>query len=169
MASGTPVQILQVMYPATLFAPAALITGAATPAERVQVLGAFDAAAIEYLDFLCRLQGYGGGGLTWQIAWAAASGTTNETRWGVAVRRLQDDAEDIDTTAHSYDYNSVDATAPNAVGEVAYDTVTMTDGADMDSWANGELAIVRVRREATHANDDMTGDAYLIGFTGIET
>lgn len=169
MASGTPVQILQVMYPATTFAPMTSLAGASSPAERIIYLGAFDAAAIEYVDFLCRLVGYGGGGLTWSLDWGAASATSNVTRWGIAVRRIQDDAEDLDTTAHTYDYNDVDATAPSAAGEIATDTITMTDGADMDSWANGELAIVRVRRNATHANDNMTGDALLLALTGVET
>ena len=167
MASGTPVQILELYYPATLFAQLLTRQGGSTPAERVRV-HSFDAAAIEYVDYLCRLQGYAGGGLTFTIAWSAASATSGVTRWGIAVRRIQDDLEDIDT-AHTYDFNVLDATAPSATGEVAYDTITFTNGADMDSWANLENAIVRVRREANHANDTMAGDAEMWSLTGIET
>lgn len=128
----------------------------------------FNDTTIEYMDFLCMLEGYGGGGLTWTLPWSAATATTNETRWGVAVRRITDDAEDVDSS-HTYDFNDVDDTAPSASGECSYPTVTMTDGADMDSWADGELAIVRVRRNASHANDDMSGDAELWAPTGKET
>jgi hypothetical protein len=106
--------------------------------------------------------------LTWTLPWSASTSTTNETRWSVAIRRIADDAEDVDTS-HTYDYNDVDDTAPSASGELSYPTLTMTNGADMDSWADGELAMVRVRRNATHANDDMTGDAELWTLIGRET
>jgi hypothetical protein len=130
----------------------------------------FDAAAIEHMDFPYVLpDNYGGGGLTFAIRWSAASATTAETRWEIAIRRVQDDAEDLDTTAHSYAYNFVEATAPSAVGELSYDDVTFTDGADMDSWAVGEYAIIRVRRNATHANDDMAGDALFHAIYVTET
>jgi hypothetical protein len=39
----------------------------------------------------------------------------------------------------------------------------------MDSWSAGEMAIVRVRRNASHANDTMAGDAQLVGFWVNET
>lgn len=167
MASGTPVQILDIYYPATLFAQMIVRQGGSTPAERVRV-HAFDAATNEYVDFLCRLQGYAGGGLTFTLAWSATSATSGVCRWAIAVRRIQDDAEDIDAS-HTYDFNEVDATAASASGEVAYDTIAFTNGADMDSWATGELAIVRVQRNAAHANDTMTGDAELWALVAAET
>lgn len=167
MASGTPIQILDVLYPSANFAALSLRQGGSTPAERVRVF-AFDASTVEYLDFVCRLRGYGGGGLTFVLPWSAASATSGVTRWEVAIRRLQDDAEDIDTS-QTYDFNAVDDTAASASGELSYPTVTFTDGADMDSWANGELAIVRIRRNASHANDTMTGDAELWPIEAYET
>lgn len=168
MASGQVVgQIWDILFPSANFPQLTVRTGGSTPAERVRV-HAFDAATIEYLDFLVMLRGYGGGGLTVTLAWSAASATANVTRWGVAIRRIQDDAEDIDTS-QTYDFNDVDATTASVSGEVTYDTVTFTDGADMDSWAAGELAIVRVRRNASHANDNMTGDAELWGIEIRET
>jgi hypothetical protein len=168
VASGdSVVQVLDVSPPAATFATLDTRAGGSTPAEAVQVHD-FDAATIEYLDYKCRLHGYAGGGLTFRIFWSASSATSNECRWGIAVRRVADDAEDIDT-AHTYVYNDVDATAPSASGEVDYATITFTDGADMDSWADGEIAIVRIRRNATHVNDDMAGDAELWGLVGEET
>lgn len=155
------------MPPGASFATIDTRAGGSAPAEAL-VVHDFDAAAIEYLDFLCQLKGYGGGGLTLTLPWAATSATTGTVRWGAAIRRLQDDAEDIDA-AHTYDFNSVDDVAPTLSGEIVYPTVAFTHGADMDSWADGELAIVRVRREADHVNDDMVGDSELLGLVGRET
>jgi len=168
MASGQPVGlILDTLVPNANSPALVTRTGGSTPAERV-VVWSYDAATIEYIDYKCALFGYGGGGITVNIFWSATSATTGVTRWSVAVRRVGDDIEDIDTS-QTYDYNATDATTASASGEVAYDTVTFTDGADMDSWANGEIAIVRVRREANHANDTMTGDAELWGIVIKET
>lgn len=169
MASGqVVVQVLKVMPPASTFAAVTRRAGGSTPAEGV-IVYAFDASTIEYMDFLCYLlPNYGGGGVTWTLPWSAASATSNATRWGGAFRRIADDAEDIDSS-HTYDYNDVDDTAASASGELSYPTLAFTDGADMDSTAAGELFIFRVRRNASHANDNMTGDAELWDIIGKET
>jgi len=169
MASGQEVvQIQDVMPTGANSATPDIRIGGSTPAEHIPVWD-FDATVIEYLDFKCLLlDNYAGGGLTWTLPWMASTATANEVRWGVAVRRIADDAEDVDSS-HTYDYNDVDDTAPSASGEFSYPTVSMTDGADMDSWAKGEEAIVRVRRNATHANDDMAGDSELVDLIGRET
>lgn len=168
MATGAPVlEVIRVMPLSASAATPDVRVGGSTPAEAVDVFD-FDAAADEYIDFLCALRGYGSGGLTFTIVWMASSATTGVTRWGIAVRRFVDDAEDVDAS-HTYDFNEVDATTASATGEQAYDTITFTDGADMDSWADGELAIVRVVRNADHANDTMTGDAELLAILGKET
>jgi len=169
MASGKPVvEVLNALPPASSAATRDIRPGGSTPAESVEVFD-FDAAADEYMDFLCRLsEDYAGGGLTFTLPWSATSATSGVTRWGIAIRRMQDDAEDIDT-AQTYDFNEADDTAASASGELSYPTITFTNGADMDSWAAGELAIVRVYRNADHANDTMTGDAELWGIFGKET
>lgn len=168
MASGNPVvEIVRDLYPATAFAPVSARAGGSTPAESL-THWAFDAGTDENVDFLCRLsEDYDGGGLTFTLPWMAASATTGNVRWGIAVRRL-DTAEDIDTS-HSYDFNETTAAAPGTSGYTAYPTITFTNGADMDNWAVGELAIVRVRRNADDAADTMTGDAQLLDLTGKET
>lgn len=168
MASGAPVVQVLREIPPSANAPAVVSrAGGSTPAEAVD-LWSFDAASIEYVDYLCRLHGYAGGGLTFTLPWSAASATANAVRWGIAIRRLQDDAVDIDA-AQTYDFNSVDDNCASVSGELSYPTITFTNGADMDSWAEGELAIVRVRREANHANDTMTGDAELWDLNAKET
>ena len=168
MASGDPVvEVVSILPPETLFGRPDRRLGGSTPKENVRLYD-FDPTTIWYLDFICRLHGYGGGGLTFNLDWSASTATTGETRWGIGIRRFQVDAEDLDA-AHTYDYNDVDDTAPSLAGEVVTAVITFTNGADMDSWADGELGIVRVRRNASHANDDMAGDAELWNLFGKET
>lgn len=168
MASGKPCLLIHnVQPPATLFAVPDVRAGGSTPAEQAPIFK-FDAATIWYMDFYCQLVNYDGGGITFSLPWSAASATSGVTRWGVAIRRVADDAEDVDAS-HTYDYNDVDDTAASASGEISVPTIAFTSGADMDSWANGEFAVVRVRRNAAHANDTMTGNAELWGLACVET
>jgi len=160
MASGDAVvQVLKAMPPGATVATMDVRAGGSTPAESVLVWD-FDDTIDEFMDFLCKLEGYAGGGLTFTLVWSATTATTNEVVWGIAIRAMPDDTEDIDG-AHAYQYNYVTDTAPSASGEVSYPTVAFTDGADMDSWAEGELAIVRVTRDADNGDDDLVGDAEL--------
>ncbi len=169
MATGKIVaQIMKTMQPAANYPQPVIIAGGSTPAERVQAW-AFDPSTIEYLDFLCFLNGYDGGGLTLIFIWSSGA-TTGNVVWSAAIRRLQDDTEDIDTS-QTYDYNNAaaDATA-TASREQAYTTLTFTNGADMDSVANNEAFILRVRRVATDANDTLnSNDAELWGVVIKET
>lgn len=174
MASGDTLGVLtaqNALPPTTAFATLDTRTGAATPAESVAVLD-YDTTTAEYADFLFFLpRNYGGGGLDVILIWMATSATSGEVVWGGAFRRLVDDAEDLDSTAHSYDYNTIGAgaTAPSATGEQAYDTISFTDGADMDSLAAGEWAILRIKRDTADSDDDMAGDAELVGIEIKET
>lgn len=169
MAATDPVvEILKVMAPAANYATEDVRAGGSTPAESTHVWD-FDDTTTEYIDFLCVLRGYDGGGVTFTLPWSATSATTGQVRWGIAIRRVADDAEDLDAS-HTYDFNTVDDTAASASGELSYPTITFTDGADMDSWADGELAIVRVQRVGGEpSGSPMTGDAELLSIIGKET
>lgn len=165
MASGNTLLIVTAangIPPASTAAQLGTITGGATPAEQVQVWD-FDSGTIEYVDFdLVLPSNYSGGGLTLVLCWAAASATSSNVIWGAAIRRNNDDAEDWDSTAHSYDFNDTSGvTAPSAVGEFSYDNITFTSGADMDSLAAGENFFLRIRRNASSGSDTMSGDARL--------
>lgn len=174
MAAGDSLFTLTPMSrsgPATAAAALDVIAGVSTPAESIPVL-AYDAATDEHSDFVVMLPfTYSGNGLTFVIAWTSASATSGTCRWEIAIRRFADDAEDLDTTAQTYDYNGVGATAPSAAGEIVYDNITFTNGADMDSWAAGEWAVLRVKRDAdgTNGTDDMTGDGDIVGILCRET
>lgn len=160
MASGDPViEVLQVLPPGSSYATEDIRVGGSSPPESIAVYD-FDSATIEYIDLLCELsEDYDGGGITLTLKWSATS-ASGVTRWGAAFRQIADDAEDIDAS-HTYDFNDADCTAATVSGEVDYATITFTDGADMDSVDAGELFILRLRRNASHANDNMTGDAEL--------
>jgi hypothetical protein len=172
MASGNTLCIFTArdgVPTATAGATHGILAGGSTPAEGVPYL-AFDSATDESADFYGILpRHYGGGGLTVYLHWASAA-TANEVVWNAAFRRIQDDGEDIDG---SYDYatnsNAVTATTASAAGELDYASITFTDGADMDSLAVGESFILRITRDANNGDDDMTGDAYLIGIEIKET
>lgn len=146
--------------PGTSAAPLDWLVGAATPAENAPI-AVFADASSAYMDFYGTLQGYGGGGLTLKIRWSALSVTTNNCVWQAAIRRVLDDGEDFNSTAHSYDFNTVVAPAPSAVGEISYDDITFTNGADMDSLANGEAFVLRILRDPAHGSDDLADTAQL--------
>lgn len=143
--------------PATIYATYDTMVGTSTPVESIPVLD-FDDTTVEYADFYCAMPStYAGGGVTLTFVWSAAQATNNGA-WAAAFRRVADDAEDLDTTAQTYDYNqTADLTPASAVGEVAYDTLTFTDGADMDSVTAGDYFILRVKRPAP-SGTKITGD-----------
>lgn len=168
MASGDPVvQILKIMPPGASAATLDVRAGGSTPAESVMVFD-FDDSADEYMDFLCRLCGYDGSGLTIGTPYSMSSAVANQVRIEAAIRRMNDDAEDIDS-AHSYDYNGVSDTVPSAAGELSYPTITFSDGADMDSLADGEVFILRIHRDYDHGDDTANGDMELWMPYGVET
>lgn len=160
MASGDTLLILTPLHnvpPATLYATLDTMVGTSTPVESVPVLD-FDDTTVEYADFYAVMpRNYSaatGVTLTFYHSCAAATGV-----FGInaAFRRVADDAEDLDTTAQTYDYNEVAATVASAIGEVAYDTLAFTAGADMDSVVAGDYFILRVKRNTSVASD-ATGD-----------
>lgn len=171
MASGTVfVQLtaLSRVGPSSSFATLDTRAGGSTPAEVFSVLD-FDDTTIEYADFLVNLRGYDGGGLTLVLEWMATSATSGDVVWGAAIRRLGEDAEDVDTS-HSYDFNDATATTTaSASGETKYTTITFSDGADMDSLSEGETGLLRIRRNASSGSDTLSGDAELLRVTLRET
>lgn len=172
MATGDQCVVINAISPpATVAALYGVRTGGSTPAEQVPYYG-FDAAADWYLDFYCTLIGYGGGGLTFTGKWMAATATTGGVLWALAIRRIQDDTEDLDT-AHTYDYNEVRDVCASASGETSQFTITFTSGADMDNLANNEDFVLRLRRRGSDntasTGDDMAGMAQLTSLIGTES
>ena len=174
MASGNSLFVFRAQDSAptaTAYAQPDTVTGTSTPAEGIPVLDFEDGTATsgEYVDFYGVFpRNYAGGGLTLTLYWLSAA-TTGDCVWSAAFRRIADDAEDLDTTAHTYAYNSVTATTASAAGELDYATITFTDGADMDSLAVGEAFILRIFRDSDAAGDTLAGDASLFAVECKET
>ena len=166
MASGDTLLILTPQMgvpPATIYATLDTVVGTSTPAESIPVLD-FDDGTQEYIDFYCVMPSHYAGttGVTLTIVFSAAEAASDVVAWQAAFRRAADDAEDLNTTAHTYAYNEVIATAPSVIGEVAYDNITFTNGADMDSVVAGDYFVLRVTRDPTPSSGtDVTGDASL--------
>ena len=168
MASGRPVAVLWPRPPRATSAYPTQIAGGSTPAENINVWSFVDSGT-RYMDFLVALHGYDGGGLTVRIAHGTQSGTLgNNVRIGAAFRRINDDAEDLDTS-HSYDFNLATFVTASAREEWAYDTITFTDGADMDSLANNEYAYLRIERLPADGADNLGGTWHIGAITITET
>lgn len=147
-----------------------VIAGASTPNERV-LAWAFDDTTTEYVDIrLTMPSNYAGTtGVTIKFK-SSSTATSNTYVLSAAFRRIQDDAEDLDTTAQTYDYNDTGAITPaSASGEITYDSLTFTNGADMDSVVAGEDFILRVRRNPGSGSDTVTGDVFLQTIEMLET
>ena len=135
----------------------------------------FDAATDEEAVFSGYLpENYDGGGLTITLVWMASSAVAGDgtfTVWQVAIERHQDDAVDLDSDAFAAFNNGGQDAPASATGEVSYDDVTFSSGADMDSLAKDESFRIKVRRDAdsTDVTDDMAGDAELIRVIVKET
>lgn len=121
----------------------------------------FDAATDEEAVFSGVLPtSYGGNGLTVRLVWRASSATSGNVVWDAQIERWQDDTDDIDADSFAA-VQSVTAATASVSGEPAYDNITFTSGAQMDSLAAGEGFRLKVRRDANNASDTMTGDAEL--------
>ena len=114
---------------------------------------------VEFAGFMPRH--YAAGGITVTVGWMATAAITGATVWGVSFKSVSDDLDDLDTKAFAAS-NNVTATTASGSGEVAYDTITFTDGADMDSVAAGEYFRMKIERLAADAGDTLVGDAELV-------
>ena len=119
----------------------------------------FDAAADEtaYFSSVMPRNYAGTTGLTVTIHWSATSATSGTCVWDVAFEAQPDDTFDLDADGFAA-IQTVSATTATATGELAYDVITFTDGAQMDSVAVGESFRMSVMRNID-PSDDMAGDA----------
>ena len=154
MASGQIMQILGVVQPAADYAEQDTITGGSTPAEIVDVYDFDPGSTNEHLDVYFKLDSYAGGGLTVTGDWTSEA-TSGNAIIGAAIRRT----DSAITASHTYDFNDQAAQATNATARIPTEfTVTFTDGADMDSLADGEVGILRLRRNSNAAGDTLNSN-----------
>lgn len=165
MASGNTLVVLTPLSnepPATIYAT--LDTRNAHP-----VLD-FDATTNELAVFTGVMpRHYAGGGVTVYLHWSASTDTNaaHYCYWDAAFERIAQNDLDIDADSFAA-VQSVDNTSPNATsGKTTVAAISFTNGAQMDSVVAGDLFRLQITRDA--ANDDMTGDAELLGIEIKET
>ncbi len=103
---------------------------------------------------------YSGGGLTVTAYWAATSATSGTGGWLVAIERVLAGTLDIDADSFASDQTITAATVSGTAGVTSATSVTITDGANMDSLAAGEQFRLKITRDV--ANDTATGDLELL-------
>lgn len=162
MATGEIVlRVLDILAGGHPWAEHGSINGGSIPAEAVKTVR-LDPGNTQYVDLLCLLDGYAGGGLTFRIPWLSRIANTSSVRLEVGIRRLA--AGERLENAHTYDFRGAAYAAPATAGNLALAEGTLTDGAQIDNWANGELAIVRIRRVPGDTSDRMLGHVDVIPF-----
>jgi len=124
----------------------------------------FDDATDEAIIFAGVMpDAYDSGGYTVTLGWMfTSSGTpgTDTCAWNVYWMSVTDDADDLDTKAFAA-ANSATSTSATADGEVKYEDITFTDGADSDSVAKNEYFRIKVERNAASGTAS-PGDAELV-------
>ena len=117
--------------------------------------------SVEFPGFMPRH--YDGGGITVTLGWMATDTTVtpHNCSWDIGFKSVSDDADDLDSKSFAAVNSVIDEEASSS-GEVAYATITFTDGADMDSIAAGEYFRIDVTRSARDTSDTLTGDAELV-------
>lgn len=103
---------------------------------------------------------YSGAGVTINLWVAATSATTGTIGWDVAFERIDTSSLDIDADSFGSATTVTATTVPGTSGQVLKMSVNVSNGANMDSLAAGELFRLRIRRDV--ANDTATGDAELL-------
>lgn len=128
----------------------------------------FDTTTAEAAVFAAVLpRSYAGGGITVYLHWAATSATTGTIGWTVEFERIGDGQQDVDADGFATAQTVTAATVPATSGHVDITNVAVTNGANMDSIAVGEMFRLRVKRDV--ANDTAAGDAELLAVELRET
>lgn len=96
-----------------------------------------------------------------------STATTGTCGWDVSFERIGDGSQDIDSDGFASAQTITAVTVPGTSGNVDIVNVAVTDGANMDSIAVGEVFRVRLRRDV--ANDSAAGDAEFKGLELRET
>lgn len=145
--------------PATTNGSAALAWDESTTNKVMTGYLAFDAAAVEYGHFSFRApQGLNELTMTAVFEWYEASGAaSHDCVWQIEMLALSD-ADTIDTAWGTA--VTVTDTGTSGTMRVSAETEAITPG---NTWAAGDMIMVRVSRLATSGSDTLDVDAKLVG------
>jgi len=103
---------------------------------------------------------YAGAGVTVDLWCSLTSATSGTVGWDVAFERMNASSLDIDADSFGSATTVTATTVPGTSGQLLKMSVNVSDGANMDSLAAGEMFRLRIRRDV--ANDTASGDAELL-------
>jgi hypothetical protein len=121
---------------------------------------AFDAATQETCFFPFAAEAYGSGNLTIRIQWYADSASSGGVAFGASLAAItpNTDTQDVETKAFATEVIGTD-THLGTTGQRDHEfSITLTQ---LDSLANGDDCVLRIRRAPADAGDTMTGDAII--------
>lgn len=162
MASGFPCATIGPFMPTDVDAATEdrILDVTNVPGTSVRVLD-FDATNDEYMDFMLTWENYGGSaGITikGRCSWSSDTNTAHKSR-------IEADLRVITTTtainsAFTWTYTS-QGQSISVAGTVQHQTEFSFNIAHESGMTNGGVAILRIRRDPAHADDDASGDMEL--------
>ena len=163
MASG---ETLLTFLPADIEPPAA--NYAIFDTRNTHLVLDFDPTNAWYANFPAILpRNYAGGGITVYVTWAAATATSGTVGWTIAFERIGSATQDIDSDGFASAQTITAATVNGTSGIPTTTSVAVTNGANIDSIAVGDLFRIQIMRDV--ANDTAAGYAQLMGIELKET
>lgn len=128
---------------------------------------AFDTTTQEHCVFSGMMpNNYASGGLTFRLKWVAATATTGNGGWVIALERITG-GQDIDADGFATGQTVATVTVPATAGVEALSTLAITHGTNTDSIVAGDRYRVKISRDV--ATDTAAGDLQLIGVEIRET
>jgi hypothetical protein len=122
---------------------------------------AYDASTSQNAFWDLSAFNYGGGSITLQVVWAAASATSGTVRWSASLAAItpESDSQDPETKAYG-DAVTVDDTHLGSTAHRLHIATNTISGDDLDSAAEGDELWLRVGRVAG-IGGNMSGAAWL--------
>lgn len=103
---------------------------------------------------------YSGAGITVHIYCALSTATSGTVGWLVSIERTDASSLDIDADSFAGAQTVTAVAVPGTSGQVLKMSINISNGANMDSLAAGELFRIKIARDV--ANDTAAGDAELL-------
>lgn len=122
---------------------------------------AYDAAADEAAFWRFIATGYSSGNLTLDLYWYADTASSGDVVWGAAIAAItpNTDSQDIETDALATENTATDSHLGTTGQRLHHVAITITN---LDSIADGDEVVLRIRRLGSNGSDTMTGDACLV-------
>lgn len=122
---------------------------------------AFDPAADEACFYVFKLPADYSSDIRVVLLWYADTASSGVVRWGAALAAItpNTDTQDVETDGLAAE-TAADDTHLGTTGQRVHEIEI--DMANLDGAAAGDLVFLRIRREGSHTNDTMAGDALLL-------